>query len=123
MYGRSTAAPHVRTISTLKDFLFVVTSSLLYFASPRPHFAFPESLSSIASASVCARSIAICVPSAENSNRAIFSDVKCVSCLNAAPPLSGCSHKLSTPFSRTVYTIDFPSGENAIGYAARMSTS
>src|SRR3984885_9876559 len=97
------------------------TESLLYLILP--YFASPASLNSTASDSVCALSIAICDPSAENSNRAIRSEVKCVSWRKLEPPLSGSSHKLSTPFSRTVYTIDFPSGENEIGSDARKSMS
>src|SRR6266403_4968687 len=63
----------------------------------------PVSRSRTASDSTCPRSSAILAPSGENRNLRIRSAAKCVS-WRAGELSSGCSHKLSTPFSRTTYT-------------------
>src|SRR5712664_1203857 len=75
-----------------------------------------------ASDSTWPRSIASLVPSGENRNLAICSEVKCVS-WRAGELSSGCSHRLSTPFSRTMYTTALGSGANARGGEALGSKS
>src|SRR6266849_3193885 len=51
-------------------------------------------------------------PSFQYAYPRIFSEVKCVS-WRRADPSSGCTHRLSTPFSRTEYKTAFPEGMNA----------
>src|SRR5216684_6802020 len=80
------------------------------------------SRSSTASDSKCPRSIASFVPSGENRNLAICSEVKCVSC-RTGEASSGCSHRLSMFFSRTRYTTALGSGANAKGGEALGSKS
>ena len=75
-----------------------------------------------ASDSMCPRSMASLVPSGENRNPAICSEVKCVTCRRGEPS-SGCPHRLSMFFSRTRYNTDLASGANAKGGEALGSKS
>jgi hypothetical protein len=90
------------------------------FALPIPYWA--VSRSRTASDSTCPRSIASLLPSGENRYRDTCSELKCVSC-RGGELSSGCSQRLSTPFSRTTYTTAFGSGANARGGEARWSNS
>src|SRR5215472_14513689 len=51
------------------------------------------------------------LPSRDQRKLRICSESKAVICRRAELPLSGCTQRLSTPFSRIEYAIAFPSGE------------